>query len=80
MGFYYGPSSPPPSRFTLWRRKVGRYIPQFIKNWWDDVAEIFAITRVVLGIILPVFGIMVAFVMGCIAIMVIFSWFSSGGR
>lgn len=72
MGFYYGPSTPP-SRWTALKRRIGRYIPQFLKNWWNDVAEIAAITRVVLGIIMPVFGLMVAFVVFCMGVMYLYS-------
>ena len=75
MGFYYGPSTPP-SRCTALKRRIGRYIPQFVKNWWDDVAEIVAITRVVMGIIMPVFAMMVAFMMFCAFMMFLYSLLS----
>ena len=76
MGFYYGPSTPP-SRWTVWKRRIGKYIPQFLKNWWDDVAEIIAVTRVVLSIILPVVGMMLAFSALCIGMMVLYSMLGS---
>lgn len=77
MGFYYGPSTPP-SRWAIWKRRIARYIPQFIKNWWNDVAEIVAVTRVVMGIIMPVFGMMIAFTLFCVGMMFLYSALGGG--
>lgn len=78
MGFYYGPSTPP-SRWTIWRQRIARHLPQWLKNWWADVAEIVAISRIVFGIIMPVFAMMMAFALACVGVLFLYM-FLAGPR
>ena len=56
MGFYY--PDQPPDKESRWNK----YIPRWLKRWWADTAEILMVTRMVFGIILPVIGVLVGFV------------------
>jgi hypothetical protein len=57
MGFYYMDGQPPekPNRF-------GKYVPQWIKNFWADTLEILVVIKLVFGIILPVLGVIMGFI------------------
>ena len=57
MGFYYVDGQPPEKRHRL-----GRYVPQWMKNSWAETIEIFMVIKLVFGIILPVLGVIVGFV------------------
>lgn len=75
---YYLPSDRPPSRWQRWTRRLGKYVPHWLKSWWQDISEIVAITRVVLGIILPVVGLLMVFVLLCAGALLVLAALGSG--
>lgn len=58
MGYFHTDERPPerPS-------KLGRIVPGWVKNRWEAVAETLMLIRVVFGIMLPVVGVMMGFVL-----------------
>ena len=74
MGFYYMSDGGPPPRPRRWWQRLGKYVPGWLKTWWDDVREISAITRVVFSIIVPIIGLLIGFVLLCTGSLFLFSW------
>ena len=75
MGFYYL-DKPPDEPESGWKR----YIPGWLKSWWEDASEVFMVTRMVFGIILPILGVLIGFVVIFAGLVFLLSLCSSGGR
>ena len=56
MGFYY--QGEPPRR----PNRLARLVPGPVRRFLSDVHEVVVITRVVFGLLLPVLGVMFAFI------------------
>ena len=56
MGYYY--LDKPPDKESRWKK----YVPRWLKNFWADTQEVLMVIRLVFGIILPVLGVLIGFV------------------
>ena len=75
MGYYYVPGGgPTPPEHPRWWHRLVRYIPEPIKNWWADMVEVSAVTRVVFSVLAPILGLMFAFVLFCTAAVLLYSF------
>ena len=75
MGFYYSDGVPPEKQ-----SRVGRLVPQWMKNFWAEFQEIFTIIRMVFGIMLPVLGVLIGFVVLLALLVTLLSVCAGGGR
>lgn len=75
MGFYYL-DKPPDEPEAGWKK----YIPGWLKRFWEDTSEVFMMTRMVFGIILPVLGVLLAFVFIFAGLIFLLSLCSGRGR
>ena len=64
MGFYYADRPPEkPSR--------GRFIPGWLKRFWNDTLEVLVIIQVAYSLILPIIGVLFGFVLICFLLFVV---------
>lgn len=63
MGFYS--EGKPPGRFS----RLGRLVPGPLRRSWAGAEETILITRAVFGLLLPVLGVMVTFIIALVALM-----------
>ncbi len=75
MGFYYL-DKPPDQPEPRWKR----YIPNWLKRWWEDTHEVLMMTKLVFSIILPVLGVLLAFVVVFGGLIFLLSLCSGRGR
>ena len=56
MGYYY--ADRPPERGVWWKK----LIPGWLKRFWADSQEVIVITQVVFGLLLPILGVLIGFI------------------
>lgn len=68
MGYYYTEGKPPGKD----RR------PKWLVDWWEGLVEIWTLTRVTFGVLLPILGVLLGFVLFCAGGLFLLSLLSGG--
>lgn len=79
MGYYHLETGPPGKPEPAWRRLLRKYTPDWARRFWADTAEVLMVTQVAFSIVLPVVGVLFAFVMVCFLGVLLMS-VCTGGR
>lgn len=72
MGYYSTEEGPPG------KDRRPKWVPRWLIDWWEGLEEIWAITRMTFGIIFPILGVLLGFVLFCAGGLFLLSLLSGG--